>query len=130
MKSMTATILKDTREAVKRMLHCHRDSLRNIGVDTLRVSFQCTEGFYGEAFGIMRCLRMLGYGDFGAVNVPGTERGFKQDEQNLSWWLHNLENEVLEEEGFRSNHECPWCRKHWGKDDSMLIKQGKLSKCK
>ena len=67
-------------DEVKMMLHAHRDCLRNLGVDTKTIRFDCRDGYYGEAFGVMRALSVLGYGRFGAVNLP-------EEYSNLRWWF-------------------------------------------
>lgn len=88
------------------MLHASRDCLRTKKVDTAKVRFHCADGYYGEAFGIMRALKVLCYGDFGAVNVEG----------NLSSWFRNLEDRCLREENFRGSNECDHCVERYGKD--------------
>lgn len=88
------------------MLHASRDCLRTKGIDTGAVSFHAMDGYYGEAFGVMRALRVLGYGDFGAVNIAG----------NLSSWFHDLEQCCLVEENFRGSNECDHCLERYGKD--------------
>jgi hypothetical protein len=109
---------------VKLMLHCHRDTLRNQGkVDTTHIRVDVTEGFYGEAFGIMRALQVLGYGQFESSNLPGTKHGFKQDIQNLRWWFCEIEEEVLKEEGFYTDNRCKWCLEKYGKDDRSMLEE-------
>jgi len=98
---------------IKSLLHAHRDCLRNIGVDTTRVRFDVRDGYYGEAFGMLRTMRLMGFGDWGPSNVPG----------NLKHWLAELEKEVLEEENFGGSGVCEWCREKWGKDDAMLAER-------
>jgi hypothetical protein len=99
---------------VKVMLHCHRDCLRNRGVDTTRIAFDAREGYYGEAFGIMRALAVLGYGRIDqAVNTPETRR-------NLKWWFAELERAVLDQENFGGSGICFHCRKRYGKDDATV----------
>lgn len=93
---------------VKMMLHAHRDCLRIKGVDTKKTSFDARDGYYGEAFGIMRALKVLGFGDFGAVNHPHT----------LSAWFNRLEREVLAEEHFEGDGKCEHCFKQYGHDDA------------
>lgn len=88
------------------ILHAHRDCLRNRGRDTGGFTFDINDGYYGEAVGIMRALKVLGLGDFGAVNKPG----------NLSSWLSDLERRVLAEENFGGSNECDYCLKRFGKD--------------
>ncbi len=94
---------------VKMMLHAHRDCLRNRGRDTTKISFDINDGYYGEAFGIMRALAVLGYGNtFGAINVdkPG----------NLKFWFTKLCDQVLAEENFGGNNECDHCLERYRKD--------------
>jgi hypothetical protein len=98
--------VREVREAIKALLHAHRDCLRNQGVDTTKVRFDCRDGYYGEAFGILRMLRILGHGDFGPVNVPG----------NLSYLMRELEDEVLVEENFGGSNRCDHCFERWHKD--------------
>lgn len=92
---------------IKMMLHAHRDCLRNQKQDTLKIRFDCRDGYYGEAFGVLRGLHILGHGKFGAINDPET----------LNYLMAELEDEVLEEENFTSTHECDYCFNKYGKDD-------------
>lgn len=95
---------------VKMMLHASRDCMRNQGKDTLNVSYNINDGYYGEAFGVMRGLSVLEYGDIrGPLN--------KNDPHNLRFWFAELEREVLEEENFQGNHECDYCLERFCKDD-------------
>ena len=88
---------------IKMMLHSSRDSLRNRGDDTTKITFSCIDGAYGEAFGIVRGLAAQGYGWFGANNLPA-------ERVNLKWWFDQLEKEVLTEEGFFDHgHYCQYC---------------------
>lgn len=103
-------------KSIKMMLHAHRDCLRNRDEDTTKITFDCGDGYYGEAFGILRGLDVLGYGDvYGAVNSPTEKRNFR-------WWLSQLEDEVLREEGFAGidgspgDNKCEYCFQHYGKD--------------
>lgn len=102
---------------VKIMLHASRDCLRDKydpndkrSRDPRKVTFSVNCGYYGEAFGIMRAVRLFFGMDFGAVNVPG----------NLNSWFHRLQDEVLAEEGFGKDGKCAYCMKHYHKDDSDL----------
>ncbi len=99
---------------IKMMLHAHRDCLRNQNVDTSKVRFDCREGYYGEAFGIMRTLQVLGYGKLGCVNICNEH----YPKWNLSWWFDQLQDEVLKEENFGGNKQCDYCCKQYGKDDA------------
>lgn len=104
---------------VKALLHSHRDTLRNLGKDTLQIRFDVSGGDYAEAFGIMRCLYLQGYGWLGSVNLNGLEEEpglAKQPENNLNWWFHQLQDEVLEEEHFHGDGRCDYCMKHYHKD--------------
>lgn len=102
---------------VKMMLHAHRDCLRNRFLhngakhDPKHIRFVIDDGYFGEAFGIMRTLQVLNYGFFGAVNTP-------TEFTNLRWWFAQLEQEVLREENFGGSGECDWCLNHYGKDDA------------
>lgn len=91
---------------IKSLLHAHRDCLRNRGEDTSDIQFDARDGYYGEAFGVMRGLRLLGFGDWGPANVPG----------NLKSWFSDLCDQVLEEENFGGSNECDHCLEKWGKD--------------
>jgi hypothetical protein len=97
---------------VKMLLHAHRDCLRNRGDNTARITFNCTEGYYGEAFGVLRGLKVLGFGEFGSVNMPHPLFA----KWNLKWWFTQLEQEVLEEENYKTTQECDYCLEHYGKD--------------
>lgn len=112
---------------VKMMLHAHRDCLRNRGEDTIKVDFRVSDGYYGEAFGVMRGLEALGYGYFGSANLSGIEEKHGTlPMHNLQWWFSRLENKVLEEEGFSTDHICHYCRNRYGKDDATLLERGKI----
>lgn len=104
---------------VKMMLHAHRDCLRNQGVDTTKIPFDCRDGFFGETFGIMRTLHVLGYGEYGADNVPHKV----YPKWNLKWWFSQLEEEVLyREENYKGSNECDHCFEKYRKD--AVRKQG------
>lgn len=111
-KQLTPEQEKAISTEIKHMLHAHRDCLRNRKRDTKKITFDCGDGYYGEAFGILRALRTLGYGDFGAINDG------KDGNANLKWWFQNLQEQVLQEEHFDSTGECDFCVKRYGKDDA------------
>jgi len=119
---------------VKALLHAHRDTRRNLGEDTVKTSFRVNEGYFGEAFGMMRTLYIQGYGYFGSSNMDATKESewtykvnnVTQDIQNLKWWFSQLESEVLEEEGFKGDHRCEYCLNRYRKDDATLIEKGEL----
>lgn len=107
---------------IKMLLHASRDCARTIlSIDTTKTRFDVTDGYYGEAFGILRGLSLLGYGSFGPCNTP-------EEESNFSWWMHRLEDEVLAEENFGGSNECDHCLEKYHKDgagrrDSRPFKQ-------
>ena len=99
---------------VKLMLAAHRDCLWSRWVscsdsktyDPTQVQSVCNEGYYGEAFGVMRGLMALGYGYFGSdTNDAIEEDKGMYPEQNLKWWFRQISHEYLAEEGF-FNHTC------------------------
>jgi len=114
---------------VKALLHSHRDARRNRGEDTIGTTFRVNEGYYGEAFGIIRCLFIQGYGYLGSSNLSAKQEdsyahkvtNVTQDIQNLRWWFNQLEVEVLEEEGWRGDHRCEYCLERYKKDDALLL---------
>lgn len=116
---------------VKSMLHCHRDMLRNrwryaerrgmqdVASNPKTTTFDCREGYYGEAFGIMRGLVTLGYGYFGSDNLNATQEYHLDNPRlNCKWWFSSLCRQVLAEEHFHGNHECDWCLQKYGYDDA------------
>jgi hypothetical protein len=106
-----------TAEAVKGMLHASRDCMRNQGKDTARVPFDSHDGYYAEAFGIMRGLAVLHYGYLGSNNLPDQT----VPHRNLKWWFNQLEEEVLKEEGFGTDHRCKYCHHKYGKDTASIL---------
>jgi hypothetical protein len=110
---------------IKAILHAHRDELRNQEKDTRVVRFSCHSGYYGEAFGILRMLDIQGYGYLGPTNLSGLEdhSGAEQPHQNLTWWLAELEREVLDEENFRGDGTCAHCKEKYQKDDASYFKR-------
>lgn len=117
--------VKEKLEAeIKMMLHASRDCLRTkyhsaldrgftgsqpqSAYDPKKVRFVASDGYYGEAFGIVRACHVLGWGEYGAVNVEGT----------LQFWFQRLEDDVLHEENFGGSGECDICLKRYGKDDA------------
>ncbi len=109
--NVTSPLSKEQLDAISReirmILHAGRDCLRNQGMDTSIVRF--SDGYYGEALGIMRALTILGHGYMGSINV-------ETPELNVRFWLEKLENEVLDEENFGGSNECDFCVERWGKD--------------
>lgn len=97
---------------VKSLLHASRDCLRNRGVDTTSVPWHTNDPYYAEAFGILRCLVVLGLGKFGAVNHNDT----------VNSWFWRLCDEVLLEENFGGTNECEHCRLKYGKDGTGRVR--------
>lgn len=126
MKTLTKKQIKEVAEEIKMMLHASRDCLRNLGEDTRKITYRVNDGYFGEAFGVMRGLKILGYGYFGSSNLDGIEeRKCKIKEQNLQWWFSQLEYKVLEEEGWGTDNRCEYCLKKYKKDSTMFEKREK-----
>ena len=126
---------------IKALLHSHRDCLRNRGMDTVRIPVDVRDGYYGEAFGIIRCLFIQGYGYLGSSNLSAKQEAahaynvtnVTQDIQNLRWWFSQMEKEVLAEENWGpygdGSHRCEYCLKRYKKDDaSVLVAQETFQK--
>lgn len=122
---------------IKGLLHASRDCLRNKYIhdkdafDPAKVTFHVADGYYGEAFGILRALHIQGYGVFGAVNIDAQSEyfhgpsGATRREQNLSWWFGKLQNEVLIEENWHLRDDpmrgrCKYCLARYKKDDKSI----------
>lgn len=101
------------KDEIKLMLHAGRDAMRNQGKDTSKRPFDHHDGgYYGEAWGVARSLVLLGYASWGA-DCGGTP--------NVKQWFRQLEQEVLDEEGFGSHGNCDWCMERYRKDDSTYL---------
>lgn len=86
-------------------------------MDPKRVTFSVNDGWYGEAFGVLRGLELLGYGSLSSLTDEKTYH-------NLPWWFLQLEEQVLIEDGFRDgSHRCDFCLKAWGKDGAGRTRQ-------
>lgn len=94
---------------VKLMLAAHRDCLwtqwngfsHPKAVDPTKFQIVCNDGYYGEAFGVMRALVVLGYGYFGSDNLDATREGRSDvPEHNIKWWFDTIQKEYLQEEGY------------------------------
>jgi hypothetical protein len=97
------------RNEVKLMVAAHRDSLWNRwetcatpqAVDPTKFTVACNEGYYGEAFGVIRALVVLGYGYFGPDNLDAVKDNRSDiPEHNLKWFFQQIVQEYLDEEGF------------------------------
>lgn len=108
-RGLTPELRAAVGERVKRLLHAHRDCLRNQKQDTNKITFNCQDGWYGEAFGMIRCLDTLGFGVL-VTNIHTPK------EDDLKEWFRELEQEVLKEENFEGSNECDFCLQTWGKD--------------
>lgn len=119
---------------IKALLHASRDCYRNqLKFNPLQIRFTVNDGYYGEAFGIMRALHIMGYGYFGPVNLDALEdnygveaQGRTQPHQNLKWWFSELEEQVMDEEHWHGDHRCAYCLERYHKDDASLIEKGVL----
>lgn len=85
--------------------------MRNQGRDTKLLTFDVNNPYYAEAFGIMRALSLMGFGSITA-STPHPDN----PKWSLRWWLTEIEQAVLREEGFGDNNECDYCFKRYGKD--------------
>lgn len=111
MKMLTPARVIAIESEIKMLLHASRDCYRNQGRDATKFQFDVNDGYYAEIYGMLRMLKILNYGNFGAVNIP-------QERTNLSWWFSELQDEVLKEENFGGNGECDYCLERHGKDDA------------
>lgn len=111
-KRLTPDERKKVYDMVKVMLHASRDCMRNQGRDTTKQTWNVNDGYYGEAFGILRGLELLGYGYLGDCIRPDPNIKI----WNLKWWFRQLEDEVLKEEHFDGNNQCDFCLTRYGKD--------------
>ena len=106
---------------IKMMLHCCRDTMRiryndrHLTVeqkkqlaDPTTCRFDSRLADFGEAFGVLRALNVLGFGEFGAVN----------HEHTLNAWFNRLQDEVLAEEGFGTHGKCERCFAKYQRDDA------------
>ena len=81
------------KQEIQMLLHAHRDCLRNQGKDTKNILFDARDGYYGEAFGILRTLALLGYGTLDQpCNIP-------EIRTNLHWWFYKIQREELDSNG-------------------------------
>ena len=94
---------------VRMMLCAHRDCLwtrfescsHPQAVDPAVWRCVANEGYYGEAFGVMRGLVALGYGYFGPDGTDAVKDGRSNvPEHNLKWWFNELLKQTLDEEGY------------------------------
>lgn len=82
-KKLTEQIIDDTEsEVILMLLSCYEQ-------EEARGSYRwnANNGYYGEAFGIFRCLTMLGYTFFGATNKPVMK-------ENARWWFSECKHEA------------------------------------
>ena len=113
MKTLTEKQQKAIEAEICMMLHASRDCLRNQGQNTSAIRFDVRDAYYGEAFGIMRALHVLGYGYYtGPSNIPDRDLAIR----NLKWWFSQLEQRVLDEEHYGGDNECAHCFERYGQD--------------
>jgi len=110
-KDIPPAMIEAVEAEVKMLLHGSRDCLRNRGDDTTKISFRVTDGYYAEAFGVMRGLALAGYGYMGGSTYDGIAdcKHGRQQQHNLRWWFDKLVDKVLEEENFHGSNECDYC---------------------
>jgi len=125
---MDDQLMKKIRDEIKMLLHASRDCMRNQKRDTSKISFLCKDSYYSETFGVIRGLALAGHGYLGSSNLDAVIEGKSdQPECNLRWWLGKIEEEeVLEEEGFRSDGRCEYCLKKYGIDTKTVQDRKKL----
>ena len=111
LQTLTLKQIDAIENEVKMLLHASRDCYRNQDRDVTKFQFDTNDAYYSECYGILRALRILGYGKFGSVNIL-------EETSNLSWWFGQLKDEVLREENFGGNGQCDHCLKMYGKDDA------------
>jgi len=124
LKHIPVKLKASIEKEVKMLLHAHRDTLRNQDKDTTVISFDVGDGYYGEAFGVMRTLALLNYGYFGSDNLDAIRElysnynitNISQDIQNLKWWFSEIQSKVLKEENFRGSNECDYCFERYRHD--------------
>jgi hypothetical protein len=123
-KPLDGKIERKVSQAVRRLLHESRDCLRNTNRDTTKITFDVTDGYYAEAFGVMRGLSLMGHGDFGPDNYPHKV----YDKWNLKWWFAQIAEKVLKEENFGGNNHCDYCVQKYGKDGAGRTRNDKEAK--
>lgn len=119
-KKLTDSQRSDVESTVKMLLHAGRDCMRNRKEDTSKYFLDFNNPYYCEAFGIMRGLACLGYGDcMGPSNIPGQWYPKDNPHSNLKWWLDQIEKEVMREENWSLNSvgDCDYCYERYGKCD-------------
>lgn len=104
---------KALEDEIAMMLHAHRDCLRNRGIDTSTTTFDARDGYYGEAFGVMRALVVLGYLKFDSVT----------EDESVNEWRSRVEQRVLDEENYGGSNECDHCVARYGKDGAGRKRQ-------
>lgn len=108
MKKLTKKQSQAIEKEVMMLLHAMRDNMRNEGVDTTKTPYSINNAYYAEAFGIMRCLRILGYGSFEITDKA----------ESLDCWFNKLLKQLLKEENFGGSNKCDYCLEHYNKDSA------------
>jgi len=129
-KKINDKMIQRVEGTIKAFLHASRDCLRNQGVDTSVVRYSVNDAYYGEAFGIMCGLEMMGYGHLSSCNLNGfedssTNHSAKQPEHNLRWWFEQLLEEVLEEENYNGDGHCDYCIERHYSDTKTAKEKGR-----
>lgn len=125
-------LAKRVEAEVRMLLHAARDAQRNRDPveQTCLQWIPAWDGYYGEAFGVMRGLEVAGYGYFGSDNLNALHplelrrHGRRVVNtlafaiHNLKWWFSEIAGAVRQEENFRGSNECDYCLHHYGKDSA------------
>lgn len=111
-KKLSPTQELNVEHEIRMLLHAGRDCMRNQKRDTTLITFDVNNPYYGEAFGIMRALALLGYGKLDSATRPDPD----YEKWNLRWWLDQIQQAVLREEGFGGTNQCDYCFLTYGKD--------------
>ena len=85
--------IQEIEKTVKSLLHASRDCYQNQNREVFR--FDSRDGYYSEAFGILRCLTIIPIRPYtssiayhiGADNTPHLA--------NIKYWFNQLQNDVL-----------------------------------
>lgn len=86
MKKLTDSIAKKASNEIIMLLLASRDCY--INQERYVDKFDARDSYYSEAFGVLRGLRILGFGYFGTNNLPA-------ERDNLKWWFGELQEEAL-----------------------------------
>jgi len=124
-RKITAELSYKVEDMVRAMLHCSRDTMRNLLRSKHYDMLLCLErgqwerydpaelhkyhpehlfggpndGDYSDAFGVFRGLSIAGYGYLGCVNESSRNSlGRDERKHNLRWWFEQIQHGVLHQE--------------------------------